>query len=111
MSTRKTPGKASNAGSSPRSPSYRGRPVDVVIDVRSRLEFWLGHLPGATCIPVSAIAARLPRRADIGTDARILLYCASGSRSPLAAAQLRALGYRRVTDAGAMSAAARDFTP
>ena len=94
-----------------RDPSYRGRPVDVVIDVRSKLEYWLGHLEGATCIPVDALAARLPARADISTDTKILIYCASGARSAAAATQLRALGYRHVTDAGAMSAAARDFTP
>lgn len=91
------------------TPTWRGRPVDAVIDVRSRLEFWLGHLDGATCIPVDVIAERLPKHADIGKDARILLYCASGARSAAAATELRRLGYRNVTDAGAMSAAARDY--
>ena len=89
--------------------SYRGQPVDVVIDVRSRLEYWLGHLEGATCMPVDAIARRLPARPDIAKDARILLYCASGARSAAAAVQLRSLGYRHVTDAGAMAAAARHY--
>ncbi len=91
------------------TPKWRGRPVDAVIDVRSRLEYWLGHLDGATCIPVDVIAERLPELAHIGKDAKILLYCASGARSAAAATELRALGYRHVTDAGAMSDAARDY--
>jgi phage shock protein E len=92
-------------------PSYDGRPVDAVIDVRSKLEFWLGHLDGAVCIPLDVVAARLPKRAKIARDAHILVYCASGARSAAAAAQLRELGYRNVTDGGGMSAAARSFTP
>jgi hypothetical protein len=28
-------------------PTFRDAPVDLVIDVRSTLEYWLGHLPGA----------------------------------------------------------------
>jgi len=92
-------------------PLYKGRPVDLVVDVRSKLEFWLGHLEHATCIPVDIVGDELPRRGDVGTDASILVYCASGARSAVAAAALRALGYRNVTDGGAMAAAARDFTP
>ena len=91
-------------------PRYKGRPVDLVIDVRSKLEYWLGHLEHATCIPVDVIGDALPRRGDVGTDASILVYCASGGRSAAPAAALRALGYRNVTDGGAMTAAARDFT-
>ncbi len=93
------------------TPAFRGRPVDVVIDVRSRLEFWLGHLQGATCIPVHALAARLPDRREIRTDSRIMVYCASGARSAVAAGLLKSLGYRHVTDAGAMSAATRHYAP
>lgn len=92
-------------------PTWGGRPIDVVIDVRSRIEFWFGHLEGATCMPVSAVAARLEARSDIGKTTRILLYCASGARSAVAAAELRSLGYRNVTDGGAMSAAAARFQP
>ena len=91
--------------------SYQGRPVDFVIDVRSKLEFWLGHLEHATCIPVDVVGPELSKRRNVPTDARVLVYCASGGRSAAAAAELRALGYRNVTDGGAMSAAARHFTP
>jgi rhodanese-related sulfurtransferase len=82
-----------------------------VIDVRSKLEYWLGHLDGATCIPVDVVAQRLGERADVGPGTRIMLYCASGARSAAAAAQLRAQGFRNVTDAGAMAAAAQEYKP
>jgi rhodanese-related sulfurtransferase len=91
------------------APTYRGQPIDFVIDVRSRLEFWLGHLDGAICIPVDAIAAELPKRQDVGKKAKILLYCASGARSHAAERQLRALGYHNVIDGGAMTAAATKY--
>ena len=89
--------------------TYAGRPVDVVIDVRTRLEFWFGHLDGAACISVGVIASRIASHPGVHKDARILLYCASGARSAVAAGQLRALGYRRVIDGGAMSSAAAQY--
>ena len=36
---------------------------------------------------------------------RILVYCASGARSAVAVGVLGSLGYRRVTDGGAMTTA------
>jgi rhodanese-related sulfurtransferase len=92
-------------------PWFSGRPIDVVIDVRSRLEFWFGHLDGATCIPVGAIVSRLEQHPTIDRETRILLYCASGARSAAAAETLRVLGYLHVTDGGAMSAAAARLKP
>jgi phage shock protein E len=92
-------------------PSYRHKPIDLVVDVRSRLEFWLGHLEGATCIPVGKLADAIPRREDVTPDTRILVYCASGARSAAAAGILRSLGYHRVTDGGGMAAARPDYAP
>ena len=83
--------------------------MDVVIDVRTKLEYWLGHLNGATCIPVHKLADTIAARKDIAKDARILLYCASGARSASAAGVLKSMGYKRVTDGGAMSAAKADY--
>ena len=97
------------AGAAPGRRSFRGRPVDVVIDVRSKLEYWLGHLDGATCIPVDSIVQRIGENSNIGPGTRIMVYCASGARSAAAATQLRARGFRNVTDAGAMSAAAQEY--
>ena len=92
-------------------PRFRGEPVDAVIDVRSKLEFWLGHLDGATCIPVDVVADELPKRSEITKRATILVYCASGGRSAAAAAQLRSAGYTNVIDGGGMSQAATKYAP
>ncbi len=90
-------------------PSFRQKPVDVVIDVRSKVEFWLGHLPEAICLPVQSIAESLPAMPEIAKDARILLVCASGARSAAAAEILKSLGYTRVVDGGATASARNEF--
>ena len=45
-------------------PIFRGHPVDHVIDVRSKLEYWLGHLEGAVCIPVGRMGPALAERLE-----------------------------------------------
>lgn len=92
-------------------PSFRRKPVDLVIDVRSRLEFWLGHLDGATCIPVDKLAEAIHKRGDVAADTRILVYCASGARSAIAAGVLKSLGYRKVTDGGGIGEARPHYVP
>jgi rhodanese-related sulfurtransferase len=93
------------------SPKFRGAAVDVVVDVRSKLEFWLGHLPGAVCIPVDRILAGLQAIDGISATSRILVYCASGNRSRAAAATLAQAGYRNVVDGGGLTAASAHYTP
>lgn len=90
-------------------PTFRNKPIDVVIDVRSKVEFWLGHLPGAICLPVQSIAESLPATPEIAKDARILLVCASGARSASAAQILKSLGYTRVVDGGATASAREQY--
>lgn len=90
-------------------PRFRQQPVDVVLDVRSRLEFWLGHLDGAVNIPVDALEDRLASHPEITPSSRILVYCASGARSAVAKGTLSRLGYRHVTDGGGLSSAAAHF--
>ena len=89
-------------------PSFRNTPVDAVIDVRSMVEFWLGHLEGATNVPVD----RLPEGLDgmgLTKQSRILVYCASGARSAHAAAVLKQVGYTRVVDGGGMAQARAEY--
>ncbi len=90
-------------------PSFRDRPVDLVLDVRSRLEFFLGHLDGAINIPVDQLPDALGERADVVPTTRILVYCASGGRSAAAATALRGAGYTRVEDAGGLGAARAEY--
>jgi len=92
-------------------PSFRSKPIDFVVDVRSRIEFWMGHLQGATCIPVDKVAEAVPKLDDITKDSRILVYCASGARSAAAAGMLKSLGYRRVIDGGGIDSARRTYEP
>lgn len=93
----------------PPRPSFRGRPQDLVVDVRTRLEFWMGHLEGAENVPVDVVADRLTARADLDRGAHILVYCASGARSALAAEMLRSRGFRNVTDGGGIGDARAHF--
>lgn len=89
---------------------FRGAPVDLVVDVRSKLEFWTGHLPGAVCIPVERLPEGLVGRYGITPASRILVYCAGGTRSAIAAEQLRAAGYKHVVDGGGLSAAREHYS-
>lgn len=91
-------------------PQFRRKPVDVVIDVRSHLEFWMGHLSGAVCMSVDSLTEKISARTDIQKSARILVYCASGMRSAAAAQQLKTLGYTNVIDGGGINAARAEYT-
>lgn len=72
----------------------------TIIDVRTPEEYEERHYPGATNIPVDI----LPRKLDsLGAkEMQIIVYCASGGRSAIAAAILKAQGFTRVTNAGAL---------
>src|SRR5579872_2494616 len=68
----------------------------AIIDVRETDEFASGHLPGAKLVPRGYLESRIdgvvPDRSQ-----RVVLYCASGNRSALAAKTLvEDLGYERV---------------
>jgi phage shock protein E len=73
----------------------RARGVTVV-DVRTPGEFQGGHVPGALNIPHDQIARRA---AEVGArDRPVLLYCRSGRRSAMAAAELVRQGFTAVYD-------------
>ncbi len=88
---------------------YRNKTVTVVIDVRSRLEFLFGHVPGAVCIPVHKVGQEALSQRGIAPGASILVYCASGSRSAVAVDVLKRAGYRRVVDGGGLATVRRDL--
>ena len=68
----------------------------TVVDVRSADEFQGGHVPGAINIPHDQIAAR---SAEVGPKGEpVLLYCRSGRRSGIAAAELVKQGFTAVYD-------------
>jgi sulfur-carrier protein adenylyltransferase/sulfurtransferase len=68
----------------------------VVVDVREQHEFEEGHIPGAVHVPRGYLESRIEGAAPDRSQP-VVLYCASGSRSALAADTLeRLLGYQDV---------------
>jgi molybdopterin/thiamine biosynthesis adenylyltransferase/rhodanese-related sulfurtransferase len=68
----------------------------TVVDVRESEEWDRGHIPGAKHVPRGYLESRI-EGAQPDRDARIVLYCASGQRSALAAHTLKdLLGYTNV---------------
>jgi molybdopterin/thiamine biosynthesis adenylyltransferase/rhodanese-related sulfurtransferase len=68
----------------------------VLVDVRDAEEFESGHIPGAKHVPRGYLESRI-EGAVPDRDAHVILYCASGSRSALAAHTLKELlGYQHV---------------
>lgn len=83
---------------------FKNKKVNVLIDVRSRLEYFLfGRMPGAICIPLSKLGAAALESRGIGRDEGILVYCASGSRSAFAVKVLKQAGYTKVVDGGGLA--------
>jgi molybdopterin/thiamine biosynthesis adenylyltransferase/rhodanese-related sulfurtransferase len=68
----------------------------VIVDVRESDEWDAGHLPGAKHVPRGHLESRIEGAAPDRSQ-RVVLYCASGNRSALAAKTLRdELGYKHV---------------
>ena len=68
----------------------------VLVDVRDSEEWDRGHIPGAVHVPRGYLESRIDA-AVADRDARVVLYCASGQRSVLAAHTLsELLGYTNV---------------
>lgn len=58
----------------------------VLVDVRERVEHWLGSISGSRLAPLSTLPVE-----DLAKEAgRLVLYCQSGARSAQAAARISA---------------------
>jgi rhodanese-related sulfurtransferase len=64
------------------------------LDVRDLQEVNLGKIPGALHISRGTLETKI--EAAVPRDARVVIYCASGNRSALAADALREMGYANV---------------
>lgn len=74
------------------SDEVRNRNDDTVyLDVREPNEWNLGHIPGATHIPRGNLEGKV--EAMIPRDSKVVIYCASGNRSALAADTMMQMGY------------------
>jgi len=69
---------------------------EVIVDVREQQEFEQSHVPGAVHVPRGHLESRIEGAAG-DKSGRVVLYCASGNRSALAARTLQEeLGYENV---------------
>jgi hydroxyacylglutathione hydrolase len=65
----------------------------IIVDVRGQTEYDTQHIAGATHIPLG----HLPRRmSELPKDHTLVMQCASGYRSQIAASYLRAHGFKDV---------------
>lgn len=62
----------------------------TIVDVRSKLEYLTGHIPGARCLGRNLILQEVPK------DQPIVIACMSGHRSSPVAQWLVAQGYSKV---------------
>src|SRR5689334_24006810 len=67
----------------------------VLVDTREPHEYQEAHLEGGKLVPPGLLADEIATAAP-DKSARTILYCRSGNRSAIAAAQLQQLGYENV---------------
>jgi molybdopterin/thiamine biosynthesis adenylyltransferase/rhodanese-related sulfurtransferase len=70
----------------------------VLVDVREKEETRAGYIPGAISVPRGFLEIQIEQRVP-DKNAHVVLYCAGGTRSALAAATLQSLGYTHVETA------------
>lgn len=72
----------------------------LVVDVRTEDEFMDEAFPGAVNIPLGELQNRMHELEP--KENPIVLYCASGSRSAMAARILKMAGWKNVVNAGGL---------
>jgi rhodanese-related sulfurtransferase len=92
--------------------------VDLILDVREPNEWNKGHIPGAMLAPRGLLewyadptSSYAKPELTENQDARIVVHCAAGARSLLAAQTLKKMGYSNVVSmaGGFTDWAARGF--
>jgi rhodanese-related sulfurtransferase len=73
-------------------------PGVIYYDCREPSEYALGHIPGAVFLPRGNLETKV--EAVLPRNKKILIYCASGNRSALAADTMQQMGY---TDVASMA--------
>ena len=71
----------------------RGEKV-VYLDVREANEWNLGRIPGAVHLPRGNLESKIEALAD--RNQKVVVYCARGNRSALAALTMQQMGYENV---------------
>lgn len=65
----------------------------LILDVREMAEYAFGHIPGAKSIPMGDLANRMN---ELDPSQTIYVICRTGTRSDLAAQQLKAAGFTNI---------------
>ena len=74
------------------------RNADVLVDVREADEYAAGHIPGAVHMSRGLLEFKMSGSPELAArDLNIVLYCKTSGRAALAAVQLQALGYLKVS--------------
>lgn len=77
----------------------------TLLDVRDQNEVNLGKVPGAIHISRGTLEGKV--EAAVPRDANVVIYCAGGNRSALAAVTMQEMGYKNVSS---MSGGFRDWS-
>lgn len=77
------------------------RAAGVTVDVRERMEYAYGHVPGALWIPMGQLASRL---GELDRSKPVHVICTTGNRSKAMADLLVAAGFDAVSVAGGTQA-------
>jgi len=87
----------------PAAEALRDRTPDtVLLDVREPMEWNMAHIPGAVLVPLSDIEEKV--ESAVPRDSKVIIYCASGNRSAVAADKMQDMGYADVASmAGGIS--------
>lgn len=71
----------------------------IIIDVREKFEYSMGHVKGALNLPPATLMQGLPAElAAVPKDTEIILYCLSGARSGTASQILRGYGFTNLVN-------------
>lgn len=73
----------------------RAHPETILVDCREPNEWNLGRIPGALLMPRGILESSIEKA--VARDRKIIIYCASGNRSALAAESLEQMGYHDVS--------------
>lgn len=78
--------------------------IDLVLDVREPAEWDAGHIPGALHVPrgllefqADSASPSANPQLTAAREARVVVHCAAGARSLLAAETLKKMGYSNVS--------------
>ena len=71
----------------------------IIIDVREKFEYKIGHVKGAINLPPAKLMQGLPDElADLPKDTEIVLYCLSGARSGASVRILQQYGFTNLVN-------------